>query len=211
MDTTYFQRTFGVMLLVDSLSGQTLSVNIVHHETNQLYLDELQKLIDKGTVIQSIICDGRRGMTQLLDNTPVQLCQFHQLKTVIRYLTNKPQSLPAQQLRALTLMLTHSSHEQFKTALNDWFKQHKTYVNERTINHETGTSHYTHKRLRSAYLSLKRNLPLLFTFEKYPDLQIPKTTNLIESRFSGLKDVLRCHRGLNREFKIQFIMDYFSN
>ena len=76
LDTTYFQRTFGVMLLVDSLSGQTLSVNIVHHETNQLYLDELQKLIDKGTVIQSIICDGRRGMTQLLDNTPVQLYQL---------------------------------------------------------------------------------------------------------------------------------------
>ncbi|MDK4579555.1 hypothetical protein QG061_10015, partial [Kingella kingae] len=74
---------------------------------------------------------------------------------------NKPKSLAAEQLRALTLTLTKSSFSSFQAALNSLYRQHKQYVNERTINAETGKTHYIHKRLRSAYLSLKRNLPLL--------------------------------------------------
>lgn len=84
------------------------------------------------------------------------------------------------------------------------------YKNERTTNPEAGKSRYTHKRLRSAYLSLKRNLPYLFTFETHPTLDIPNTTNLLESHFSELKAALRCHRGLSQKHKMQFIMDYFS-
>ncbi|MFC2406187.1 MAG: hypothetical protein ACFNTM_00590, partial [Cardiobacterium sp.] len=34
MDTTYFGRCFGVMVLMDSISGQALSVREVKHETN---------------------------------------------------------------------------------------------------------------------------------------------------------------------------------
>ncbi|WP_373745758.1 SRPBCC family protein [Neisseria dentiae] len=49
------------------------------------------------------------------------------------------------------------------------------------------------------------------TFEKYPDLGIPNTTNLLESHFSELKAASQYHRGLNQEHKIQFILDYFSN
>lgn len=58
MDTTYFGREFGVMLLLDSMSKQVLSASIVKHKTVQLYHQEVQKLIDKGISIQSIICDG---------------------------------------------------------------------------------------------------------------------------------------------------------
>jgi hypothetical protein len=38
----------------------------------------------------------------------------------------------------------------------------------------TGTKHwyYTHKKVRSAYMSLERNLPYLFTYQKYPKLNI---------------------------------------
>lgn len=183
LDTTYFKRSFGVMVLLDSLSGQVLSVTIVNYETNQLYWNAVQKIRDKNTMIQSIICDDRRGLPQLFAGISVQLCQFHQIKTVMRYLTNKPKSLPAQQLRKLTLTLCHSTHDVFQAALNAWFLQHQTYVNERTINPETGKSRYTHKRLRSAYLSLKRNLPFLFTFEQHPDLNIPNTTVTRKSLF----------------------------
>ena len=34
MDTTCFGRSFGVMVLMDSISGQVLSVGEVKHETN---------------------------------------------------------------------------------------------------------------------------------------------------------------------------------
>ncbi|MDK4667205.1 transposase, partial [Kingella kingae] len=150
LDTTYFGHTFGALVLMDSVSKQVLSVDIVAYETNQLYYQAVKKLKDNNMIIQSIICDGRKGLPQLFADIPVQLCQFHQVKTVIRYLTNKPKSLAAEQFRALTLTLTKSSFSSFQAALNSWYRQHKQYVNERTINAETGKTHYTHKRLRSA-------------------------------------------------------------
>ena len=47
----------------------------------------------------------------------------------------------------------------FEGALNDWFQKWESFLNERSINLGIGKSHYTHKRLRSTYRSLKNNLP----------------------------------------------------
>ena len=69
MDTTYFGRSFGVMVLMDSISGQVLSVREVKHETNALYAEALNDLREKGIAIQSIVCDGRKGLLQLLSDT----------------------------------------------------------------------------------------------------------------------------------------------
>ena len=107
---------------------------------------------------------------------PVQLCHFHQVKTVNRYLTRKPKTAAAQDLRELVLTLKNNNRLQFESALNGWFERHKSFLDERTVNPETGKSHYTHKRLRSACNSLKRNLDYLFTFECFAELNIPKTT-----------------------------------
>ena len=69
-----------------------------------------------------------------------------------------------------------SNRLQFESALNGWFERHKSFLNERSLHVKTGKSHYTHKRLRSAYNSLKRNLNYLFAFERFAELNIPKTT-----------------------------------
>ena len=89
MDTTYFGRRFGVMVLFDSISQQVLSVDEVKYETNALYVDAVSKIQEKGITIQSITCDGRKGLMQMFPDIPVQLRQFHQVKTVNRYLTRK--------------------------------------------------------------------------------------------------------------------------
>ena len=60
MDTTYFGRSFGVMVLMDSISQQALSVDEVKYETNALYAAALNELREKGVEIQSIVCDGER-------------------------------------------------------------------------------------------------------------------------------------------------------
>ena len=44
MDTTYFGRDFGVMVLMDSISEQALFVGEVKHETNALYNATLNAL-----------------------------------------------------------------------------------------------------------------------------------------------------------------------
>ena len=210
MDTTYFGRSFGVMVLMDSISQQALSVDEVKYETNALYAAALNELREKGVEIQSIVCDGRKGLLQMFPEIPAQLCQFHQVKTVSRYLTRNPKTAAGKALWRLTLTLKDSGKTAFQGALQAWFEQHEGFLNERTVNEETGSSHYTHKTLRSAYLSLKRNLDYLFTFEAYPVLGMCNTTNLLDGRFADLKRKLGCHHGMKRENKIKFIKDYFA-
>ncbi len=98
----------------------------------------------------------------------------------------------------------------FERNLKAWSEQYKNYLNERTIHPETGKSRYTHQKLRSAYSSLKRNLDDLFVFEKYPELGIHNTTNLLDGAFAGLKRHLACHHGMSKDNKVRFIKDYFS-
>ena len=91
-----------------------------------------------------------------------------------------------------------------------WYEQYAAFLNERSVNEKTGHSHYTNKRLRTAYHSLKRHLPWLFTFEDFPALSIPNTTNLLEGKFGDMKRLLKCHHGLKKANKILFINDYFA-
>ena len=151
---------------------------------------------EKGVVIQSIICDGKSGLLDSFPDIPVQMCQFHQIKIIMRHLTRKPKSPAAQGLRALLLTLTKITQAEFEAALKRWYEQYAAFLNERSVNEKTGHSHYTHKRLRTAYNSLKRHLPWLFTCERFPELCIPNTTNLLEGKFSEMKQLLWCYRGL---------------
>ena len=73
----------------------------------------------------------------------MQLCQFHQVQTVNRYLTRKPKSTAAQELLTIALRLKNSTETTFKAELSAWYERHKTYLNERTINPITGKTHYT--------------------------------------------------------------------
>jgi len=65
MDTTYFGRKLGVMVFKDSLTGNILYKQYVHQETNQLYIQGIEEIARRGIKIQSIICDGRKGLFQL--------------------------------------------------------------------------------------------------------------------------------------------------
>jgi hypothetical protein len=91
--------------------------------------------------------------------------------------------------------------------LEKWYQKWETLLKEKTINQNTKKWFYTHKKLRSAYRSLKTNLPYLFTYQEKQNrhLKIPNTTNLLDGFFSHLKDTLRVHRGLNIKRKIKII------
>ncbi|MDO4777195.1 MAG: hypothetical protein Q4A06_07025 [Cardiobacteriaceae bacterium] len=210
MDTTYFGRQYGIIVLYDSISKQALFVEEVRYESNALYLEGIRCLQEKCTSIQSITCNERRGLEKLFPGIPTQLCQFHQMQIINRYLTRNPKSLAAHELKALALTLKNSTQTGFEAALQAWHEQHEAFLDERTTNPLTHQSRYPHFRLRSACHSLKRNLPHLFTFERYPDLGIHNTTNLLEGRFADLKAKLRCHQGMKKENKVRFIKDYFS-
>lgn len=210
MDTTYFGRSFGVMVFRDALSGQVLYWCYVKYETNQLYAEGLAHLRDKGIAIKAVVCDGRRGLLQLCSGMPAQMCQFHQVAIITRYLTRRPKLLAAQELRTLVQLLTKTDKESFVGGLGQWHERWAAFLAERSVEAATGRSRYTHRRLRSAYLSLRRNLPWLFTWYDHPRLGIPNTTNAIDGMFAGLKNKLRNHNGLSATRKRKFIDEFFK-
>ena len=107
MDTTYFGRDFGVMVFKNSLDGVVLFKQYVRYETNALYLAGISEICRRGINIQGIVCDGRKGLFGgLFGDIPMQMCQFHQIKIVTRYLTRKPKAQAAIELKNLTLKLT---------------------------------------------------------------------------------------------------------
>ena len=102
-------------------------------------------------------------------------------------------------------MMKHTDKESFVGALELWLVKWEEFLKERTVNPLTKKSFYTHKRLRSAYRSLKNNLNWLFTWYDHIELNIPNTTNAIDGHFADLKNKLRNHNGLSISRKMKFI------
>lgn len=198
------------MLFKDAASGEILFKQYVKYETNQLYSNGITHLKKEKFIITAIVCDGRKGLLQLFGEIPIQMCQFHQTAIITRYLTRKPKMQAAQELRELTRTLTKAEKENFVIDLARWFEKWKAFLNERTMNPLTGKSFFTHKRLRSAYRSLTTNLPWLFTFQDFPMLKIPNTTNSIDGHFADLKNKLCNHNGLSKNRKMKFINEFFK-
>ena len=210
MDTTYWGRNFGVMLFKDALTKENLLKYYVKNETNALYKKGIEELISKGFTILAIVCDGRKGLIQSFTDTPVQMCQFHQSAIIRRHLTKKPKLKAAQKLLQVVDLMKHTDKESFIGALHLWFEEWEGFLNERSTNPVTNKTYYTHKRLRSAYRSLKNNLPWLFTWYDNIELKIPNTTNAIDGHFADLKNKLRNHNGLSMKRKMKFIDEFLK-
>ncbi len=164
-------------------------------------------LEEQGWVFTAAVVDGRRGLATVFRDIPVQICQFHQMKTVTKYLTRRPKTDAGKALRAIALTLAKSTEKEFTASLATWHARWKTIILEKTL--VVGTKHwyYTHKNVRGAYRSLEGNLRLLFTYQKYLELNIPNTTNSLDGFFSQLKSKLGDHRGLSKENRYRLISE----
>ena len=210
MDTTYWGRKYGVMLFKDAITGKDLLWYFVKNETNALYAQGVAELESMGFEVSAVVFDGRKGLPKMFPGKKVQLCQFHQQKTVRKYLTKHPKTQAAMELKLIVDMLTKTDKESFEGLFREWCDKWDGYLKERTVAPETGKSHYTHKKLRSAYLSVKRNLPLLFTWYDNVEMGIPNTTNLIDGHFSNLKRMLRNHNRMKRERRDKLVIGFFE-
>lgn len=210
---TFWGRAYGVMVF----RSPTLKRNLWWHESFQetpwIYGDGLRALQRQGWIITGAVIDGKRGVTQVFEREgiPVQYCQFHQVKTVTKYLTRKPKTDAGKELRALTLQLKDSTEDQFRAALEAWYLRWERFLNEKSpAPHKKRGWEYTHKRIRSAHRSLKENLGRLFTYQQYPDLGLPNTTNTLDGMFSQIKNRLAVHRGLRRDRRFKLIAEILS-
>ena len=210
MDTTYWGRGFGLMVIKDAFRNKILWYKFVRNETVAGYLEGVGWLRDNGFTIHGIVCDGLGGLFSALGKHRVQMCQFHQAMIVRRHLTSKPELPAAIELMDITNMLAHTDKESFIGMLDDWSERWTSFMGERSLDLRTGKTSYTHKRLRSAYLSLRRNMPWLWTHYDYPELHIPNTNNALEGVFTDIKTKLRVHSGISKQRRIAMIQELIA-
>ena len=68
------------------------------------------------------------------------------------------------ELRDIMFTLKQTDKESFTHWINQWYLKWEKFLDEKVFNLMTGKNYYTHTRLRQAYNSIKRTLPVLFTF-----------------------------------------------
>lgn len=206
-DCTFWSRTYGVLVVRAADLKQNLYWLEVTTETALSYLEARTILEELGFTFQAIVLDGKPGIKEVFTGIPIQHCQFHQIKTINKYLTRRPKLQAAKELRAVALALTRVKESYFTVLLDQWHEKWQNFLKERTTDLTTGKWFYTHKRIRSAYRSLKTNLPYLFTYQKYPELKIPNTTNSLDGSFGQLKKILNVHNGLTQERRWKLIQE----
>ena len=210
LDTTYWGRNFGLMVIKDALRNKVLWHKYVRGETIAQYMEGISWLKSQGFKIYGAVIDGMRGLAQALYPIPVQMCQFHQILIVRRYLTQEPDLEASIELLDLVKNITRMDKESFVGAFGEWYAKYKDVLNERV--HDKRIKRYTppymRPRLRSAYLSLKRNMPLLWTFYDHPETGLPNTNNAIEGLFSDIKSKLRVHRGISKDNRKKLLDEY---
>lgn len=162
MDATYRNRKFGVLVFKEAILKKILWRKFLYKkETINDYLEGI-KFIERHYIIVGGVCDGLKGLIQALKRYPIQFCQFHQVKLVRFYLTQNPESDAGKDLLILVYNMKNSDKESFIEAFEDWYEKHKDFINERSEPDVNGKTHYVHRKLRSTFLSLKRNIPYLW-------------------------------------------------
>lgn len=207
MDATFFGRTYGI--LVARNTGKNILWKEIDGEKVKYYKEMLEDLKALEYPFSAFVVDGRKGVKTFLKTMfpmcPIQHCQFHQKQTVIQSISRRPKLEAGKELLAITKLLVRSSKEEFEEYLKHWHQKWDWFLKEKSEDFKTGRKRYTHDRLRRAYFSLKRNLPYLFTYLEYPDLNIPNTTNSCDGSFSHWKNKVKIHRGLRKDRRKKMI------
>lgn len=209
-DTTFVKRTFGVGVIRSPHLKKNLFWKAVQTENVNLYHELRWETEKMGIEITAVVIDGKPGIFEAFWDVPIQMCHFHQIAIMTRYLTTRPKTFAGQTLRHIALLIPKSNLYDMESVLKSWLDEFGEFLKEKTYNHNTKRWHYTHKRLRSAHRSITRNLPILYTYQKYPELRIPNTTNSLDGSFAHLKDMLRIHRGMKKDRKLKMINEILS-
>ena len=176
--------------------------------------EDLENLRVLGIEIESITCDGHKGLLRAIrkvyPHIILQRCIVHVQREALIWLRQKPKTLASIELRPIVMKLalieTQNDQVAWEQELETWYEKHKAFVNEQILHPQTGKKWYRHKMLHQAVSMIKRARPNLFQYLQNP--AVPKSTNALESFFGHLKDTLSIHRGLSLQHRRAFIQWY---
>ena len=208
LDATYWGHSWGVMLALDESSGKPLYMAFIAHEKVQDYVDAVRSIEERGYTIKGIVIDGMKSLFGELSSYKIQMCQYHMIQIVRRYLTRHPRLVAARELKTLVDNITKEDGAEFENKYRHWKSKWKDMLNRRSTL-KSGKTQFTHKRLRSAMHSVDFYQPYLFTYQLPECDGMPNTNNKIEGTFTDLKNNLNNHSGMSMENRKRFISGFF--
>lgn len=214
IDGTYFRNKVCLVVYRGYHIKSTLFYRLTDKEREWEIIQDLQTLRTLGVRVESVTSDGSREIIRavkyVFPHASRQRCLVHIERECLAWITQFPKTSAGITLRRLVLQIsdikTHNDERFWKIQLEKWHLEYGDFLKEKTVSRTTGTSSYTHDKLRKAYYHIWRALPDMFKFIGNP--RIPKSTNALESFFGHLKDNLRPHRGLSLEHHKNFIKWY---
>ena len=207
LDATYFGRNCGVLVALEATSRRPLYLKHIAHERTLDYADALAWIERDGYVVDGIVIDGMQTLFSLFKDYKVQMCQYHMCAIVRRKLTGNPRLPAGRELKTLMATLTTCDRDTFYAAFEAWVLKWDAFLKERSVNPETGHTFYTHRRLRSAMVSIRFCLPYLFTWQQVEGM--PNTNNRLEGIFTDLKRNINNHSGMSRKNRERLINGFF--
>lgn len=193
------------------MSNKIVACKHIDTETANDYKQLLAELTKQGFVIQGVTIDGKRGVAKAFGDIPVQMCHFHQVAIIKRYLTSRPKLEASIELLKLCRRIPTSTQTRFTDALSQWHGKHKRFLDEKTLNPNTLKYVSTHAKLVAAYRSISTNLPYLFTYKNFKEFKMANTTNALDGGvFSQLKKLIKLHQGLAKKRKVKLIDEFLD-
>ena len=189
-----------------------------HGETTNEYLRLLSGIPEPSY----IVCDGNRALLGAVKRVWPQRCFFHLEHYVDFRVGKKSKTQAGVELKKLlcTFMAVRTKIGARRAELRFWrlFEEHKAFITERiyrkdvTSEKQRGKSWwYAHKKLLAAWnhiANVIRDNQLWWWLED----DIPRTTNDLEGGYNArVAELLRCHRGINRERQKRIVEWYLLN
>ena len=105
---------------IDTTTKCPLYVQFTENECNADYKAAFDSITSRGYKIKGIVVDGRHSLFKMLPDVPVQMCQFHMLQIVRRYITLNPKMHVCRELRDIVNKICSVSYVDFKSAYEAW-------------------------------------------------------------------------------------------
>lgn len=140
-DATFFEKRkdkMGTLVFKDVINNKIIDTKHIQSETVDEYKQLFEFVKEKGFEVIGVILDGKRGLNKAFKDIPIQLCHFHQVAIVKRYLTNNPRLEASKDLLHITKRFPNVRKESFEKALNIWYIKYKSFLEEQTLNPNSG-------------------------------------------------------------------------
>ncbi|WP_420837850.1 IS256 family transposase, variant Zn-binding type, partial [Arcobacter vandammei] len=139
-DATFFGKRkdkMGTLVFKDVINNKIIVSKHIQSETVEDYKQLFKTIKEQGYEVLGVVLDGKRGLNKAFKDIPIQLCHFHQIAIVKRYLTNNPRLDASIDLLQITKKLPNIKKESFEEALNIWYIKYKSFLEEQSLNPNT--------------------------------------------------------------------------